>query len=61
MGGGKATSSFSYDNADRRTQLTLPDSATQAYVRDNGAHGDSNVTSLTYKDGSTTIGNLTYS
>jgi hypothetical protein len=38
----------------------LPDAATQAYVYDNGGHGDSHVTSLTYKHSTTTIGNLTY-
>ena len=38
----------------------MPNGATEAYVYDNGGLGDSHVTSITYKDGSTTIGNLTY-
>ena len=54
---GTGTVGFTYDNADRRTLLTLPDGATQAYVYDNGGLGDSHVTSMTYKDGTTTIGN----
>ncbi len=57
---GTGTLGFTYDNADRRTLLTLPDAATQAYVYDSGGHGDSHVTSLTYKHSTTTIGTLTY-
>ena len=57
---GTGTVGFGYDNADRRTLLTLPNGVTQAYVYDNGGLGDSHVTSITYKDGTTTIGNLTY-
>ena len=57
---GVGTVGFQYDDADRRTLLTLPNGATQAYVYDNGAHGDSHVTALTYKHGTTTIGNLNY-
>src|SRR5271170_1484324 len=58
---GTGTVGFGYDNADRRTLLTLPNGVTQAHVYDNGGHGDLHVTSITYKDGTTAIGNLTYS
>src|SRR5208337_4523311 len=57
---GTGTVMFGYDNADRRTLLTLPNSVTQAYVYDNGGQGDSHVTSITDKHGTTNLGNLTY-
>jgi hypothetical protein len=47
---------FSYDNADRRILLTLPNGVTQAYLSDR----DSHVTSLTSKNGTRTLGTLTY-
>ena len=50
------TINFSYDNADRRTLLTLPNGVTQAY----GYDRDSEVTSLIYNHGSTNLGSLTY-
>jgi len=46
-----------YDNANRRTSLTLPNGVTVAYTYDS----DSRVTGMTYTAGSTQLGNLTYS
>jgi YD repeat-containing protein len=51
-----ATVGFAYDDADRRTVLTLPNGVTVEYGYDDA----SQVTSLTYKAGSTTLGTLTY-
>jgi RHS repeat-associated protein len=45
-----------YDNANRRTSLTLPNGVVVAY----GYDAASRVTSITYTQGQTTIGNLTY-
>ena len=45
-----------YDNASRRTTLTLPNGVTVAYTYDAGSH----VTGLTYALGGTQLGNLTY-
>jgi RHS repeat-associated protein len=47
---------FTYDDADRRTQLTLPNAVTVDY----GYDAASQVTSLTYKLGATALGDLTY-
>src|SRR5260370_24592157 len=54
-GGGAA--GFSYDNANRRAQLTLPNEVTVAYTYDN----DSHVTGISYSAGSTQLGKLVYS
>jgi YD repeat-containing protein len=51
-----STIGFFYDNANRRTTLTLPNNVTVAYTYDN----DSRVTGMTYSAGSTQLGNLTY-
>lgn len=49
--------SFAYDNANRRTSLTLPNGIVAAY----GYDAASRVTSITYSSqGSTAIGDLTY-
>ena len=55
---GSANTGFAYDNANRRTSLTLPgwSGVTVSY----GYDDDSQLTSLTYQYGSTTLGNLTY-
>ena len=45
-----------YDNANRRASLTLPNGVVVAY----GYVAASRVTSITYTQGQTTIGNLTY-
>ena len=45
-----------YDIADRRTSLTLPNGIGVTYVYD----AASRVTGITYKKGTTTLGNLTY-
>ena len=51
------TIKFSYDNADRRTQTTLPNGIVVAYAYDNADE----LTGITYKKSSgTVIGNLTY-
>ncbi|MGB3550757.1 MAG: hypothetical protein WA993_08705 [Candidatus Binatus sp.] len=47
---------YNYDNADRRTSLTLANGVTVAYSVAN----DSRITGLTYSAGSTQPGNLTY-
>jgi len=47
---------YGWDNANRRTSLTLPNGVTVAYSVDN----DSHITGLTYSAGSTQLGNLTY-
>ena len=55
-----ATVNFSCPLSLRQRLPADPADVTQAYVYDNGGHGDSHLTSLTYKHGTTTIGNLTY-
>ena len=47
---------INYDNANRRTSLTLPNGVTIGYSVDN----DSRITGLTYTAGSTQLGTLTY-
>ncbi len=56
IGQGSATVTLAYDNASRRTSLTLPNGIVVEY----GYDDDSRLTSLTYKQGSNTLGNLTY-
>ena len=53
---GTSTVTLAYDDADRRTSLTLPNTNSITYVYD----AASQLTSLTYKQGATTIGDLTY-
>jgi RHS repeat-associated protein len=53
---GSATVTIAYDNAGRRTSLTLPNGIVTEYTYDD----DSRLTTLTYKDGGTPIGDLTY-
>ena len=48
--------SMSYDNTNRRTTLTLPNGIQLTYGYDNA----NELTGLTYKLGTTTVGNLTY-
>lgn len=48
--------SFGYDNANRRTTLTLPNGIVVSYSYDNA----SQLIALGYVKGSTTLGNLTY-
>jgi len=47
---------LAYDDADRRTSLTLPNTNSVVYAYD----AASQLTSLTYKKGTTTLGTLTY-
>jgi YD repeat-containing protein len=51
-----ATVTLAYDNASRRTSLTLPNGIVVEY----GYDDDSRLTSVTYKQGANTLGNLTY-
>src|SRR5712664_2432649 len=53
---GSATVLFSYDNDSRRSSLTLPNGVSMNYSYD----AASQLTGITYKNGSTTLGNLTY-
>ena len=53
---GTSTVTLAYDDADRRTSLTLPNTNSIVYAY----NAASELTSLTYKQGSTTIGDLTY-
>jgi YD repeat-containing protein len=53
---GTAAVSITYDSADRRTSLTLPNGIVVEY----GYDDDSRLTSLTYKQGGSPIGDLTY-
>jgi RHS repeat-associated protein len=53
---GTASVTIAYDNADRRTSLTLPNGIVVEY----GYDDDSRLTGLTYKQGTSTIGALTY-
>jgi RHS repeat-associated protein len=54
---GTPTVSLAYDDANRRTSLTLPNGVVVSYGYDAG----SQLTGLTYTNGGTTLGNLTYS
>ena len=47
---------MAYDNADKRTSLTLPNGIVVKY----GYDDDSRLTGLTYKLGMSTLGTLTY-
>jgi RHS repeat-associated protein len=53
---GATTVGFGYDNANRRTALTLPNGIVVEYGYDNA----NQLTGLTYKSGGTTLGALTY-
>jgi YD repeat-containing protein len=53
---GTNTVTIGYDDADRRTSLTYPNGNKIEYAN----NAASEVTSLTYKSGTTTIGDLTY-
>src|SRR5207249_2162765 len=53
---GSSAAGFTYDNAGRRTSLTLPNGVTVNYSFDVG----SQLTGLTYTLGTNTLGNLTY-
>ncbi|MGH7962952.1 MAG: DUF6531 domain-containing protein, partial [Candidatus Binatia bacterium] len=53
---GASMVSFGYDDANRRTMLTLPNGVRLDYAYDNA----SRLTGLTYKLGATTLGNLSY-
>jgi RHS repeat-associated protein len=53
---GASVVSFAYDNANRRTSLTLPNGVSVEYGYDNA----SQLTSLTYKQGLSLLGDLTY-
>jgi RHS repeat-associated protein len=53
---GTTTISFSYDNGNRRTTLTLPNGITTTSSYNNA----SELTGLTYANGGTTLGTLTY-
>jgi RHS repeat-associated protein len=54
---GSTTVSFGYDNANRRTTVTLPNGVVTSYSYD----GASQLAGITYQNGSTTLGNLSYS
>ena len=53
---GTSTVTMGYDNADRRTSLTLPNTNSVTSVYD----AASQLTTLTYKKGATVLGDLTY-
>ena len=53
---GSATVSFGYDGGNRRTSLTLPNGIVMSYSYDNA----SELTGITYTNGGTTLGTLTY-
>ena len=53
---GTSTVTLAYDNADRRTSLTLPNTNSVTYAY----NAASELTSLTYKQGTTVIGDLIY-
>jgi len=53
---GTSTVTIGYDNADRRTSLTLPNTNSVTYAY----NAASELTSLTYKKGATTLGTLLY-
>jgi YD repeat-containing protein len=54
---GTSNVAFYYDNASRRTSMTLPNGVSVAYSFDN----NSRITGITYSFGANTLGNLTYS
>ncbi len=56
IGRGAATVSLGYDNGNRRTSLTLPNGIVMSYSYDNG----SELSGITYTNGGTTLGTLTY-
>src|SRR5581483_11450021 len=51
-----STVSFTYDDANRRSSLNLPNGIVVSYRYDLA----SRITSMTYQNGNTTLGNLTY-
>src|SRR5712691_9651106 len=53
---GTTTVGFSYDAANRRATLTLPNGITATYSYDSA----SQLTGMTYTNGATPVGNLTY-
>ncbi|MFO0775967.1 MAG: RHS repeat-associated core domain-containing protein [Nitrospiraceae bacterium] len=53
---GTATATYAYDDADRRTSVTLPTGAQIQYAYNSA----SELTTLTYRQGTTTLGTLTY-
>ena len=53
---GTSVVTLAYDNADRRTSLTLPNTNSVTYAY----NAASELTTLTYKKGTTTLGTLTY-
>jgi RHS repeat-associated protein len=53
---GTSVVGFTYDVANRTTQVTLPNNLAMVYGYDNA----NQVTGITYKQGATTLGNLTY-
>jgi len=54
---GAQVATYEYDDANRRTKLTLPNGVSTEYAYD----AASRLTALTYKNGSTTLGDLSYS
>ncbi len=54
---GSAGVMIGYDSADRRTSVTLPNGVQMQYGYDNA----NELTGITYQNGSTNLGNLTYS
>ncbi|MES2353171.1 MAG: RHS repeat-associated core domain-containing protein [Pseudomonadota bacterium] len=54
---GTQTVIIGYDNANRRTSVTLPNGVVKTYAYDDPTNY---LTSITYKKGTTTIGDLTY-
>ncbi|MFZ3200579.1 MAG: hypothetical protein WA175_05455 [Candidatus Acidiferrales bacterium] len=54
---GTSSVSFAYDNANRRTSLTLPNGVVMSYSYDNA----SQLSAINYQLGSNSLGNLTYS
>jgi RHS repeat-associated protein len=57
MSQGTSSVGFSYDNANRRSLLTLPNGVTATYTYDN----NSRITGISYQLGGSSIGNLNYS
>ena len=53
---GAARVTFAYDNANRRTAVNLPNGISTAYAWD----GASQLSAITYRKGTTTVGSLTY-
>jgi RHS repeat-associated protein len=54
---GSATVTIGYDTANQRTSLTLPNGVSATYSHDNA----SRLTGITYQQGATSVGTLTYS